>query len=181
MTWTLANTATALGSGVLALSVPALLFPDGCRRGILAFPRSEWAGWLLTALALTWTSLIVLHAPLQRFESLKPALYILGPAAFLLIVIYLDELLAPRALGGVILLLANPVLKSARWHPSSLRLIVTTLTYLAIVAGVVLVLSPYRFRTFTAYWVEDGNRCRVGAAIAAFLGGLLVLLGLRVY
>jgi len=168
--------------GVIALIfVPALLAPGFFRRAVMAFPRHTMAGWLLTAAALVWVTLIVLNAPLGRFEYLKPFLYGVAPAAFLITVFLVDELLAPRALGGLFLLAANPVLNIARWHDSPWRLVVTVLVYLMVIAGMILVLSPFRFRQFMGLWAHDPIRCRIGGALAVLLGGLLIVLSLTIY
>jgi hypothetical protein len=177
----LAQTAVLMGSVLALLHLPALFAPGFFRRAVLAFPRHDWSAWLLTAVSLTWATLIVLNAPLGRFEWMKPGLYVVAPVTFLLMVFFLGDLLAPRALGGFLLLVANPVLNVTRWHDSPLRLVVTTVTYLLIIAGMILVLSPYRFRQFMALWVENPDVCRVGGALAVLLGGGLILLGLTVY
>jgi hypothetical protein len=167
---------------VLVLTqLPAALRPERYQRVASAFPRNEWAGWILCAVALSWTALIVLHAPLGRFEEWKPALYFVAPGAFVLMVFFLDELLAPRALGGLLLLVANPVLNIARWHPSNLRLVVTVVAYLLVVAGILLVLSPYRFRQATEWSCASRGRCRAVGTVGVALGTVLVVLGLTVY
>ena len=180
MTWTLANTASVMGGAVILLHLPALVLPALCCRGITAFPRNEWAGWILTAVALTWSTLILLQSWWFP-ESLKSALYVVAPVAFMLIVAYLDELLAPRALGGLLLLIGEPILNVTRWHDSSFRFVVTVLVYVSVVAGIILVLNPYRFRQVMAFWVRDSDRCRIGGAIGVLVGGILILLGLKVY
>jgi len=177
----LAIVTCVLGSGIVVLNLPAVLAPSKYRKGIIAFPRSRWAAWILTAVALTWTASIVLHAPLGRFEHFKPAVYVVAPVGFLLISALLDELLAARALGGLLLLLGNPLLNIARWHESPLRLVLTVLVYLWVVFGIMLVLSPYRFRQATAPWVENNLRCRLAGCVGLLIGGLLLFLGSQIY
>jgi hypothetical protein len=181
VSWSLATASCLLGGILVVLHLPALFLPGPFRRMVAAFPRHDWSGWILTAVALTWTTLIVLNAPLGRFEHLKPALYIVAPTAFVLVVVFLDDLLAPRALGGLLLLAANPVLNIARWHESNLRLVVTVVVYILVIAGMALILSPWRFRQASSLWVNSESRCRVGGAAGVLLGGVLVLLGVTVY
>ena len=95
--------------------MPAGAIPD------TGFSRNIPAAWILTALDVAWVAWIVFHASLGWFDPLKPALYILAPMSFLAMVFFMDELLAPRALGGLLLLLANPVLNSARWLETEWR------------------------------------------------------------
>jgi hypothetical protein len=181
MNWSLALTSNVLGALLLVLCVPAMLVPRPAQRLLLAFSRNEWAGWILTAISMVWVALLLLDMSFHRFEPYKPAIYFVAPVAFLLMVFYMDELLAPRALGGLLLLVAHPILEITRWHESSLRLVVTSLVYVGVVVGIILMLSPYRFRYFAEYWAKDSSRCRVGGTLGVIVGGLLVLLGLTVY
>jgi len=55
--------------------------------------------------------------PLQSVRDFKPILWALAPLCYVLTVCFVEELLAARALGGILLLAAAPVLDAARWHP----------------------------------------------------------------
>jgi len=178
---TLALMALAVGLVVAGLNVPCLLWPGRVRAAALAFPRSRGPAWLLTALDLGWVAWIVLHAQLGRFEWVKPYLYAAAPLSFFLIVIFMDELLAPRALGGLLLLLANPVIIAARWHESDWRLVMIGLAYVWAVAGIVLVLSPFYFRRVAAWALATDGRCRQLGLLRLAFGAALVALALAVY
>ena len=117
---------------------------------------------------------MLLHANLGRFDIVKPALYLLAPACFFLLINFLDELLSARALGGLLLLIANPVLNAARWHDSAWRYVPIVLAYVWAVAGMLLVLSPYLFRRWVLpFCASDGRARLAGAALLA----LAILLG----
>lgn len=173
--------ACAVGLVIALLNVPCLVWPQAVRAGMQAFPRSRIPAWLLTALDLSWVAWIILHAQLGRFDWVKPYIYVAAPAAFFLIVIFMDELLAPRALGGLLLLMANPVLNAARWHESEWRLVLVVLAYLWAVAGIALVLSPYYFRRVAEWMNRSDGRCRTFGLVRMGLGLLLIGLGLAVY
>ncbi len=177
----LANLACAIGTVVAVLNISAFLAPGLFRKMVLSFPRNKAAAWVLTAVDLYWVAWIVLHAALGRFEFLKPYIYFAAPVSFLLIIFFMDELLAPRALGGFILLLADPILTAARWHPSNWRYVMTVLAYVWVIAGIIFVLSPYRLRQLLEFGTKTDWRCRVGGAIRFLAGVALVYLGLRVY
>ena len=179
--WSLSTAACLLGTVLVLLHLPALFAPESCRRLVAGFPRNKLAGSLLTGFALLCVGYIVYHAEMPRFDHLKVGLFVVIPVAYILIVKYLDELLAPRALGGLLLLAADPLLDIARWHPSPVRLVVTSVVYIGIVTGMLLVLSPYRFRKAYAFWVSDDTRCRLGGGLGVLLGGVLIVLGLTVY
>lgn len=173
--------ACILGPLFIVLSLPCIFWPGRVREGLLAFPRSRFPALALTAVDVAWVMIIVLRAPLGRFEWIKPYLYVAGPVAYLLLIFFMDELLAPRALGGFLLLAANPVLQAARWHASNLRLVVTVLAYVWVVAGILLVLGPYYFRRMAEWSTSSETRCRRLGIARLALGGVLLALGLFVY
>lgn len=179
--WPLAEWARLLGTVIIAANLVAVLAPAHFMRAVQAFPRNRPAGWILTAVDLFWVSFIVLNADLGRFEHLKPLVYVAGPASFLLIVFFMDELLAPRVLGGFLLLLANPILNAARWHPSAWRLVMTVTAYLIVIAGIIFVLGPYRFRQFAAVMTKTEQRCRAIGLVRVVFGCFILYLGLSVY
>ena len=111
----------------------------------------------------------------------QPAVYILAPVALIMIILFMDELLAPRAAGGFVLLIANPLLKAAMWHDSPMRIVVTVLVYIWIVYAMIIILSPHRFRLTAAYWVENDERLRLGGGMSLAAGVALVTLGVTVY
>lgn len=161
----------ALGAGMAALAKP-----EAVRREVAAFPRRVWAGRLLAALALAWAAAIVLHADLGRFAFVKPYLYVLTPAAIGLTGWLLSELLAPRALGGLLLLAANPVLAAARWADSPWRIAVALAAYFGVVAGTYWVVSPHGFRRGLHPVFATPARARAAGLVLAALG--LFYLGL---
>ncbi len=177
----LSHVAYVVGALILALSVPAVLAPEAFIRGVKAFPRSKIPAWIMTAAGLFWVAWIVLHAHLGRFEFLKPAIYVAGPLGFVLIVVFMDELLAPRALGGLLMLGANPLLVSARWHPSPWRLVITVIAYIWVVAGMTFMLSPYRFRQLAEWANKTPARCRALGFVRVLFGVSVLFLGWRVY
>lgn len=172
----LPGAACVVGAIHVALSVPLLLLPSVSRRVLAAFPRSVWPGRFLVVLDLAWVAYVVKNDPhpwLPFFELIRPYIYWAAPVIVILIIVLLDELLSPRALGGLLLLVANPVLNAIRWHPSPFRLFMALLAYCWVVAGIILVLSPYRFRKAFAFWIENDARCRVMGLLTMVVGGLL--------
>mgnify|MGYP003585500246 CR=1 FL=1 len=177
----LAHIALLLGAAGLAAGLWQLIAPAQVRRMLDAFPRSTATAWALTAIDLLWVAWLLHHTNLGRFDYLKPALYFLTPLSFFLLINYLDELLAARALGGLLLLLPHPVLQIAQWHPSEWRLVVVSLAYLWAVAGMALVLSPYLFRRTALIVVPTDARSRLSAALKLAVSIGLIGLGLTVY
>jgi len=173
----LAKTAILLGVAIILLNAPCILSPKTIRECIKRFPRSKSAGWFLTAVDLVWSVWLLHNIDFGRFEQFKPLLYWLTPVVFFLIIFLMDELLAPRALGGLFLLVPAPLLTVARWHRSEMRLVIVVLAYALVIAGMILVLSPYQFRKANALWIEDDKLCKTVGAVGVVLGAFVVLLG----
>ncbi|OGV63891.1 MAG: hypothetical protein A2498_05855 [Lentisphaerae bacterium RIFOXYC12_FULL_60_16] len=144
----------SLVAGTLAFAVPVRV--QGWLR---AFPRSRSAGVVLSLAALLGAAVELHRMPMGMLESWKPSLLVLIPLVFILVVVFMDDLLAPRALGGILALAATPILETVRWHPSSGRLVLVVLAYLMAGIGCYWMLSPYGFRKM----VE--STCKTAAAI----------------
>lgn len=178
---TLSWAALVLG---LAMAVPGLLciaVPDWARDHVRAFPRCRIAAGCLAAIDLAWSAWLLNRTPLGPLTPLKDWLIVLAPIAFLLIFFLMDELLAARALGGLFLLAAAPLLDAARWHDSPLRYVVTLSAYGLAVKGMLLVLSPYLFRRWAERLLDTNRKCRRWGAMALACAGVLLLLALAVY
>jgi hypothetical protein len=160
------------------LFLPCLASPASAREFAARFPRSRAWGWLLTAVDLAWVVCIVRGASLGRFEPFRPLIYAAAPVALVLMGLFMDELLAPRALGGLMLLVPAPVLAAARWHGSGFRLVIVALCYALVAAGIALVLSPFEFRKFMSFWVRSDRTCRAWGALGLGVSALLAALGL---
>lgn len=173
--------ACALGCFIMAVNLPAVLVPTFFRRTATGFSRNAPAAWILTAIAVVWVAWIILHAALGRFEPLKPLVYVLAPLSFFAMVFFMDELLAPRALGGLLLLMANPVLNSARWLDTPWRLVMVVIAYVWVIAGITFVLSPFRLRQAAEWGTKSDFRCILGGSIRILVGAFVLFLGLKVY
>lgn len=174
--------AMGLGTFFVLFNLPAVLSPALFQRLLLQFPRSRVPGWLLAALDLSWFGWLLFHEPLwQFFDYVRPWLWLLIPVIIILVCVFMDELLAPRALGGLMLLIAAPILDAARFHPSLWRYLPLVLAYVWIIAGIVFVLTPYRVRRFFVFITRTPLRCRIGGSVRLALGLLLLWLGWKAF
>ncbi|MFO7870841.1 MAG: hypothetical protein R6V03_05355 [Kiritimatiellia bacterium] len=151
------------------------------RRVIAKFPRNRPAALVLSAADVVWAAVIVLNAELGRFEHYKPWLYVLAPVLYFCVIQLMDELLAPRALGGLLLLAACPMLAAARWHESAWKYLVAVVAYIIVVKGMVLILSPYKFRQAMDLLIRNRSVFMLFSLLGLALGILLIFLGVKVY
>jgi len=166
----------AVGVGLFSASSPALV-----RQGLRDFPRSTWPGRILLAVDVVWAAFAVTTLHLGMFDAWKVHLFWLAPVCIVLGCRYLDELLSVRALGGLLLLAACPILNAARWNPSNWRLVVTCITYAWIFVGLVFVLEPWWFRRLTTPMIRSDLTIRIGGLFKAAVGFGLIALAFWVY
>ena len=170
-----------LGGCIVALYLVGLVAPAGCRSSIRRFPRHRIAGWVLVSLDLLWAGYLVYHARVDLIYRYRQAIFVLVPLCFYLITTYMEELLAARAFGGFLMLLPAPILHAARMSHSDWWYLPSILAYVFVVQGMILMLSPHRFRTMMAFWVRDDARFRLGGVLGVLLGLVLLALGWFVY
>ncbi len=173
----------AIVLGVLATAggLVGVLRPDLVTKFAELFPRSIVPAWIFTALCCWLGAQEALGMNMGFLDAYKKYIYILSPAVFIASVVYMKELLAPRALGGFLLLIAVPILQIARWHESAWRLVIVILVYLWIVYGLVLLLSPWYFRKTYAPFMKNEALLKTSAIAKTALGIALLLLGIFVY
>ena len=173
--------AIILGALMLAGGLLGVLRPQWVRRFIEQFPRSTKPAWFFTALCCWLGAKEALGMNMGFLDVYKQYIYLIAPVVFVASVVYMKELLAPRALGGFLLLIAVPILQIARWHESPLRLVVVVLVYLWIICGLMLLLSPWWFRKVCQPVAENEARLKAASIAKASVGIVLLLLGLLIY
>lgn len=177
----LAKLTLIVGSVLLLLHGTCFLFPMRARSIAASFPRNAWIGWCFTALAFLWAAWLVYNMPLGGFEKFKPWLFVITPVLICLVSIYMQELLAVRALGGLLLLIPAPIFDAARFSDESLSVIMTVVAYIIVIKGILLVLSPYLFRKTSERMMKTNGTTRTIGAIGIAFDVFLLLLALTVY
>jgi hypothetical protein len=172
----LASLCILTGILYVVLYLPLIVVPGLALKGIRAFPRNIVAGGVLAAVALAWSAWELNDMPLGAVDAYKSWLWVVGPVVYVLVMLFMNELLAPRALGGILMLSSGPVLEAQRLLDSAWTLVPAVLAYVWVVAGMVLVLSPYRFRQAAQLCCGTEGTCWwtgvAGLALGVFLAGL---------
>ena len=144
-------------------------------------PRSRNAGIVLLAIDLMWCFWLLWTMEMGEFSSFrKPLLFIL-PVGFFLVVTFVDEFLAVRALGILFLLGAEPLLDAAFFQNETSRLLVTVFAYLLIVAGLFWVMMPYLLRDQLTWSTKHPSRWRALHVIALLYGAAILACALTRY
>src|SRR5439155_6216146 len=138
------------------------------------FPRSRVAGFILLTVCLLWTFWLLATSQMGEFSSFRRPLLIALPIGYVLVLRFVDEFLAVRALGILCLLAAEPLLDAAFLRYETSRLLITVFAYLLIVAGLFWVAIPYVLRDQINWSTRSVFRWRCLHAIALIYGGVIL-------
>lgn len=170
------------GGGIALFWLPVLAVPARAREWATSLPRSKSLGWALTAVCMAWSGYILKVSPLLAdLKTLQNFIVILAPVSFLMLAIFLHELLAARAFGGLLLLVPRPVIDAAFVSHAPLKLYVVILAYVVVILGMIFVVSPYLFRRWMLFLMKTDARARIIGACGILLGMLAIVLGLTLF
>src|ERR1700736_4133724 len=158
------------GSLLVLLTLPGFFKPAVVQSWLKRFPRSGVAGIVLLSLALVWSFWLLATMEMGEFSSFRRPLMILLPIGFVLVLRFVEEFLAVRALGILCLLAAEPLLEAAFFRYETSRLFVTVLAYLLIVTGLLWVMMPYLLRDQINWSTQSNTRWHTINGIAAVYG-----------
>ena len=159
---------------LLALILPAHVF-------LARFPRSRVAGAILLTIDLIWSFWLLATMEMGEFSNFRRPLLIILPVGFVLVLRFVDEFLAVRALGILCLLAAEPLIDAAFLRPETSRLLVTVLAYLMIVAGLFWVTMPYLLRDQIDWSTRHAGRWRLLSGLGLVFGAAILVCAFVAY
>ena len=162
------------GLFLLLVGLPGLIMPEFARGFAQRLPRSRVAGFALLTVDLFWTLWLLATMEMGEFSSFRRPLLIALPIGFFLVLRFVDEFLAVRALGILFLLGAEPLLDAAFFRMESSRLLVTVFAYLLIVAGLIWVTMPYLLRDQINWSARQPWRWRLTHMLALLYGAAIL-------
>src|SRR5213079_1384342 len=162
------------GAFLILMSLPGLFKPD-LANVAQRFPRSHIAGVVLLTISLIWTFWLLATIQMGEFAGFRRPLLIALPIGYVLVLRFVEEFLAVRALGILCLLAAEPLLESAFFRDESSRLVLTVLAYLMIVAGLFWVTMPYLLRDQINWSASNNTRWHALHGIAAAYGAAILV------
>ncbi|MDQ3623346.1 MAG: hypothetical protein M3463_12785 [Verrucomicrobiota bacterium] len=159
---------------LVAMHALALWKAADVRAWLQAFPRSRPMGLALLVIVAAWSWILIKTIDLGEFTHWRMRILVFIPIAAFLTWRYVDEFLAPRSLGMLVLLAAEPLLEAAFLRPEASRLFLVSLVYVAIVFGLFWIGMPYTLRDQIAWLSRKESRWRA-AALTGLAYGLLLL------
>ncbi len=158
------------GLFLLLVGLPGVISPDFSRNLAKRLPRSRVAGFLILTIDLFWALWLLATMEMGEFQSFRRPLLIILPIGFFLVLRFVDEFLAVRALGILFLLAAEPLLDAAFFRMEPSRLLVTVLAYLLIVIGLFWVTMPYLMRDHINWSARTAGRWRLAHGLVMIYG-----------
>lgn len=169
------------GLFLLLVSLPSLLAPQAAAEWFRGLPRSRLMGVLLLTLAFLWSFWLLWTMEMGEFSSFRKPLLFALPVGYLLVLRFVDEFLAVRALGILFLLGAEPLLEAAFLRYETSRLLVTVFAYLLIIAGLFWVTMPYLLRDHIQWSTRGTGRWRTISVIALIYGAVTLVCAITLY
>ena len=162
--------------GVLATAggMVGVIRPNLIKRFAELFPRSTIPAWILTALCCFMGAREASAMNMGAVDVIKPYIPIIAVCVFAASIIFMKELLAPRALGGFLCLIAVPICRTAAMSGSPLFQVLTVVIYLLMIYGIIILMSPWYFRKFYHPFMVNKGLFRA-AALGKILMGLIIL------
>jgi hypothetical protein len=171
----------AAGIVLVLIGLAGLLRPRILKDFAKRLPRSPLAGIILLTIDLVWSFWLLSTMEMGEFASFRRPLLIALPIGYLLVLRFLEEFLAVRALGIFCLLVAEPLLDAAFFRYETSRLLVTVFAYLLIIAGLFWVTMPYLLRDQINWITKRDYRWRFIHGAAVLYGAIVVCLAVTQY
>src|SRR5215203_2774336 len=169
------------GLFLLLVSIPSLAMPQAASEWFRGLPRSRLMAVVLLTVAFLWSFWLLWTMEMGEFSSFRRPLLLFLPVGYLLVLRFVSEFLAVRALGILFLLGAEPLLEAAFLRYETSRLLVTVFAYLLIVAGLFWVTMPYLLRDHIQWSTRSTGRWRAVNAIALVYGAVILLCAITRY
>ena len=175
-----------IGGLAAFIGIMMLMKPQSMLDCIDVFPRSKYPARVLTVINMIWSAWLCTQMYLGWFDPYKWIFYVIAGCGILAIIKFLDELLAPRMLGGLLLLVASPILRTARFFPtpadpSPWRLVISVLCYIWIIYGIYLLCCPWGFRRVNEHWTKFDPNLKLGGFVKVTFGIALIIISALFY
>jgi hypothetical protein len=169
------------GALLVLISLPGLLRPTLLQNLAKRLPRSRISGIVLLSIAFAWSFWLLATMEMGEFSGFRRPLLIILPIGYFLVLRFVDEFLAVRALGILCLLAAEPLLDAAffRYEPS--RLVLTVFAYILVLAGLFWVTMPYLLRDQIDWSTRNNARWHIMHGLVLLYGSAILTLAVTVY
>jgi hypothetical protein len=177
----LSTVALALGLFYILSHGFALIRFKETRALALTLPRNTAAGIVLFLCGMGWFMWLIGTIDLMEYTPNRTQFLAVIALVTVLFAIYVQEFILVRAIGIVLLMLAQVMLDAAFLRDEPSRLVITVTAYAYIVTGMFWVGSPYLMRDMIEWAYRNETRARLCAWAGVAFGIVLLFLGFFVY
>lgn len=177
---TLQAVGIVVGVALIVLHVVALLRQERILPWLSTVPRSQNVGTVFLTIGFLWAWVVATSMDLGEFGQVRWLAQFALPVFYVGMLFVANDYLGARAVGIVLLLAACPVLDAAFLKPPQTRLLLSTLAYAWIVAGLFWVGMPFTMRNQIAWVQAKPSRYR-SLCLAGVIYGVLVLAAALLY
>ena len=177
----LQGTGIAVALALLASHFYALQKGGQVQSFLKSFPRSYTWGVILLTIDFLWSMMCLANMDMGEFHTMRGWFLYLVPAGFVLVLVFVKEFLAVRALGALLLIVAGIVLEPAFLKPQLSRLLLPTIAYVWIIAGLFFVGMPYLMRDAVTWVTAQPQRWKLASLGGIAYGALLLVAALLWY
>lgn len=168
------------GIALVVIHLLGILHANSVRAWLKAFPRSKAMGAVFLTVVSLWAFWLISTMDLGEFTKFRTPVLVAIPVFYGLCLKFVDEFLSVRALGILLLLLAEPVLEAAFLRKETSRLLLVCLAYVWIALGIFWVALPYLMRDQVA-WLLKSNTRWVAACVAGIVYGVAILVSAALF
>jgi len=173
----------ALGAAYAAPQLYAMANPRGYADWMKKFPRNIPLGVVLVLGGTAWFLHNLSLESIADFAAFKNYMFVGFAAIGLGTCIFVHDFLAVRGLAVLLLLLAKLMVDTGRPHlgDSHWVLVIQGLSYILVVAGIWLTISPWRLRDWIAWNTANDQRIRSGGVARLVFALFVFVLGAVVF
>lgn len=146
-----------------------------------AFPRTFQWGVILLTIDMIWSVFALANMDMGEFFDKRRLFIMITIGGYVAVLVYVKEFLAVRALGALMLLVAGPVLTAAFLQPQTSRLLLPTLAYVWIVAGMYFIGMPFLMRDWVNWLLAKPQRWNLAVYSGIGYGAVLLLAAILFY
>ena len=171
----LKGTGIAVALALIASHLYAMQKGDQVKAFLKAFPRNYTWGAILLTIDFIWGMMCLANMDMGEFYTMRSWFLYLVPVGFVLVLTFVKEFLAVRALGALLLLVAGAVLEAAFLKPQFSRLLLPTIAYVWIIAGLYFVGMPYLMRDWITWVTATSARWNLATIGGIAYGAILLV------
>ncbi len=173
-----------LGTGLILSHLLALVKNTACMEFARKSPRNTVLAQLTLGIGIIWFFLLIgpenmgilskMRVNLSEFEGIRWILQLACPAFFFLLATQVKELLFPRALGMLGLLVASPFMTAAFLKEPETRILIPLWGYAVVILCLFWVGKPYLYRDMVN-WLTASTKRWNAFCLAGIAYGIAIL------